>query len=279
MSSSLEYGVLLVATIIGFALWVRSRPYAGLPLGRLASEDYGKRDAAVRDVVRRKPRNYALKAARLLLEHRTTHLTLSAKEIVELARDRRVVDPLLAELSRGASKGSGGGVPRSWIVDVLGCVGDERVVPPLLDALRRGEAAERAAAAKGLGRLRAAKAIEPLVAALSDREWEVRSKAADALGSFSDERVVVALSAYLRKGADKWTPASSEECVRDSVLASIKKLNPDHPAVLSNDRLRDAEAQRNRHSSCQHTWNTEPNSGGYFHHVCTKCGMDGGLAG
>lgn len=80
----------------------------------------------------------------------------------------------------------------------LGIVGDAQAVEPLIAALK-GDSLLRKAAAEALGRIGDRRAIEPLIFALKDTEGYVREAAAKALGMIGDPRAVGALIAALEE--------------------------------------------------------------------------------
>jgi HEAT repeat protein len=70
-------------------------------------------------------------------------------------------------------------------------------VDSLIDALKHPDALIRQLAARGLGQIRDARAVEPLIASLKGRE-DVRAAAATALGEIDDERAVEPLIAAVK---------------------------------------------------------------------------------
>jgi HEAT repeat protein len=79
----------------------------------------------------------------------------------------------------------------------LGEIGDARAVEPLIGALR-GREDVRAAAAVGLGQIDDARALEPLMGSLKDAGSNVRAAAARALGQMGDPRAVDRLIGCLK---------------------------------------------------------------------------------
>jgi HEAT repeat protein len=89
----------------------------------------------------------------------------------------------------------------------LGQVGDARAVEPLIATLKDSDRDVRCAAGEALGRARDARAVQPLIAALEDPY--VRWTAAKALGEVGDARAVGPLAASLKdKNADVCQAAS-----------------------------------------------------------------------
>lgn len=78
---------------------------------------------------------------------------------------------------------------RARAVEKLGEAKDARVVEPLIHALQDKHWDVRRRAAWALGNLGPA-AVEPLIRALQDGHWDVRRKAAWALGNLEDRRAV-----------------------------------------------------------------------------------------
>jgi len=88
-----------------------------------------------------------------------------------------VIEPLLTELAHGDYG------ERGIASDVLGKMKDGRAVKPLIHALSDGVDSVRRRAARALGMLEDVRAVEPLMMlALSDRDYDVSSAAATALG-------------------------------------------------------------------------------------------------
>jgi len=84
---------------------------------------------------------------------------------------------------------------RNWAVreeaaKALGQIRDERVVEPLIEALKDEAKTVRNRAAQSLGRIGDGRAVEPLIEALNDEEWMVKRDALWALGMIGDERAV-----------------------------------------------------------------------------------------
>lgn len=79
---------------------------------------------------------------------------------------------------------------RVRVVEVLGTVGDEAAIQPLIAHLKdKSEDRDvRARAAEALGLLEATEAVEPLVVALDDMFWHIRHHAIVALGRIGDRR-------------------------------------------------------------------------------------------
>ncbi len=74
---------------------------------------------------------------------------------------------------------------RAKAVEALGKIRDARVVEPLMQALNDEHWDVRRKAAWALGNMGEI-AVEPLIQALNDEHWDVRRKAAWALGNIGD---------------------------------------------------------------------------------------------
>jgi HEAT repeat protein len=78
---------------------------------------------------------------------------------------------------------------------VLASIGDERVLDPLIGALRNSDWIVRMHAAKALGRIKAASAIDPLIPLLQDKVKAVREEATVALAEIGDAALCSLLDA------------------------------------------------------------------------------------
>jgi HEAT repeat protein len=78
---------------------------------------------------------------------------------------------------------------------ILATIADERVLAPLITALRSGDWIVRMHAAKALGRVRNAVAVEPLIPLLQDKVKAVREEAAAALVAIGDAAIPSLLKA------------------------------------------------------------------------------------
>ncbi len=118
---------------------------------------------------------------------------------------------------------------RRRAVEELGRGGDERNVGPISEVLRGDrDFLVRSAAADALGTLRSKQGVAPLVAALRDMNAEVRTSSALALGRLNDASAVSALRPLLK---------DAEPLVRSAAAQSLGKLNaadalPDLAALL-----------------------------------------------
>jgi HEAT repeat protein len=80
----------------------------------------------------------------------------------------------------------------------LGKIGEAQAVEPLSAALKDGKYSVREMAAWGLGAIGDARAVEPLITALEDRDEDVRRHVLEALGAIGDSRAVGPLIYALR---------------------------------------------------------------------------------
>jgi len=72
---------------------------------------------------------------------------------------------------------------------ILSSIADERVLTPLITALRSNDWIVRMHAAKALGRIRTADAVEPLIPLLQDKVKAVREEAAATLAAIGDSAI------------------------------------------------------------------------------------------
>ena len=101
---------------------------------------------------------------------------------------------------------------RSITAEVLGEIGDQRAVEPLIAALKDNTWKVRINAMEALGKIGDQRAVEPLIAALKDTD--VRGIAAGVLGKIGDQRAVEPLKAVL-KDYDKYVRNSALEALED----------------------------------------------------------------
>ncbi len=78
---------------------------------------------------------------------------------------------------------------------VLAAIADERVLDPLITALRSGDWIVRMHIAKALGRVKRAEAVEPLIPLLQDKVKAVREEAAATLAAIGDPAIAPLLEA------------------------------------------------------------------------------------
>ena len=114
---------------------------------------------------------------------------------------------------------------------ILAAIADERVLVPLITALRSGDWIVRMHAAKALGRVRNADAVEPLIPLLQDKVKAVREEAATALAAIGDAAILSLLKALQH---DDWL-------VRLHAVESLGKAHSKRAvtpllSVLFNDR-------------------------------------------
>ena len=127
---------------------------------------------------------------RVLHEHQAPSMRIAAAELLGELGDERALAPLLESLSLDAE----GGV-RAAAAAALGELRDERAVAPLLESLSLdAEGGVRAAAAAALGELGDERAVAPLLQSLSlDAEGVVRAEVAAALGKLEDPEALALL--------------------------------------------------------------------------------------
>jgi HEAT repeat protein len=107
-------------------------------------------------------------------------------------KDRDALDALVEQM-----QGDGHPVARQGAVIAMAMIGDARVEPVLLEALRGGPPEVRYQAAVTLAQLDPAGAIAPLRRALRDEDAEVRGNAAGALSDLGDAASCGAIAALL----------------------------------------------------------------------------------
>ncbi len=124
---------------------------------------------------------------------------------------------------------------RRRTVEELGRSGDERQVAPLLEALRSDrDFLVRSAAAEALGNLKSELALNGLIAALGDVSPDVRAAAALALGRLGRPQAAMALRPCLRDG---------EPTVRGAVAVALGKLGDATALPALIELLSDVEAE------------------------------------
>jgi HEAT repeat protein len=109
-------------------------------------------------------------------------------------RGSNAVEPLLEALLKGTE------FARVYAATVLGCIGDRRALPLLVDALSDASPAIRQAAIKGLWFFREPSTVPALVQALQDSSSDVRCSAASALGFIGSPEAVPPLVAFYGRG-------------------------------------------------------------------------------
>ncbi len=126
--------------------------------------------------------------------------------------------PTFEELIETLADGEASSYSQQRAVRELGKLKDERIVEPLISALKAEDRYVRREAAKILGELGFPAAVEPLIEALGDSEEYVRRNAIAALGALGDERAVEPLKQLLedksystRSAAEKSLRAVEEQ--------------------------------------------------------------------
>ena len=116
------------------------------------------------------------------LSHSSSAVRESAAKMLGNVGDERAVDPLIQTLSDD--------IPdvRQAAAEALGRLGDKRAVDPLIEALSDDAPAVRKSAAEALGRLEDKRAVDPLIEGLSDDTPSVQGTTAEALGRLGDKR-------------------------------------------------------------------------------------------
>jgi len=109
-------------------------------------------------------------------------------------RGTPVLDPLLEAARRGTP------LARAYAVSALGCVGDRRALPVVIDALSDTSPAVRLAATTSLMHFQEPSTVPLLIHALDDSNPEVCRSAAWVLGCFHSVEAVIPLMAYYERG-------------------------------------------------------------------------------
>lgn len=124
--------------------------------------------------------------------HEFLALALALSPLVA-AQQQRVadLDPWLTQLESASC------AQRARAARVLGKLGNRRAVEPLIAALADEDYQVRRAAVRSLAKLRDPRAVVPLIALLEDKEHEVRQEAVFAVGELGDRRAVGPLLAAL----------------------------------------------------------------------------------
>ena len=122
------------------------------------------------------------------------------------------VQPLIQELAQGDH----GDLATRIIMNALGAIGASDVVEPLIAYFRRYNDAN---AARALGQLRDARAVQPLIDALKSSYSNVRAEAAAALGRIGDKRAIKPLEMALSEEFNRaiWK-------IKDAMESSLAKL-------------------------------------------------------
>ena len=110
---------------------------------------------------------------------------------------------------------SGLNLPQFYIVELLGKIGSEAAIPPLVKALEHSNSDVRSSAVSALAQIGSEAAIPGLLQALEHSDSDVRSSAANALGQISSEAAIPGLLQALKDFY--WTVRHSAV----SVLAQI----------------------------------------------------------
>ena len=116
-----------------------------------------------------------------------------ARALVLRAFGRRALPELMQALARG----TGDAALDRALIEALGLAGHAEARMVVERRLREGDAEQRVAAARALGRLRAEDCATSLMGALQDEVWQVRAQAAWALGQTKAAVALLALPARL----------------------------------------------------------------------------------
>ncbi|MFA5579712.1 MAG: HEAT repeat domain-containing protein [Methanothrix sp.] len=131
---------------------------------------------------------------------------------------------------------------------VFGDTGDAREVNSIIVALTDKDSNVRLRAAQALGEMGNAEAVDPLIDALGDDEWEVRRKAAWALGEIGDPRAIEPLSYLSVKDSDSDVRNEAKDALKKRVFGDTGDARDVYSIIValtdrdSNVRLRAAQA-------------------------------------
>ncbi|MDR0901136.1 MAG: HEAT repeat domain-containing protein [Methanobrevibacter sp.] len=133
-----------------------------------------------------------------------------ARTLLEANPDKSVV-PLIDALSNNKNKNI-----KISSAKVLGFIGDEKAIDPLIATLSNPNKLVRREASTALSKM-GISAVDPLIAILDDDDWKVRGAAAWALGKIGDKKAIDPLnnllddeSGFVKTGA-KWAIAAINE--------------------------------------------------------------------
>jgi HEAT repeat protein len=131
--------------------------------------------------------------ARLLFS-RDLFILWKAAVALEDIGSERAVDAALAALEQNKDNA----LARDRLLTLLGKIGRERAVTPLLEALNDNLYIHRWGLIRDLGRIGGERVLEPLIKELEHWDNQVRVSAVEALGQIGGERAIVALSGILK---------------------------------------------------------------------------------
>jgi HEAT repeat protein len=109
-------------------------------------------------------------------------------------RGTTALDPLLEAARRGTI------FARAYAVSTLGCIGDRRALPVVIDALSDASPMVRRSATTSLMHFQEPSTVPLLIRALEDSASEVCRSAASVLGCFHSADAVIPLMAYYERG-------------------------------------------------------------------------------
>ncbi|MGB2727119.1 MAG: HEAT repeat domain-containing protein [Halobacteriota archaeon] len=121
---------------------------------------------------------------------------------------------------------------RADAAEVLGEIGDERAVEPLINALRDADYTVQRGAAEALGKIGDKKAVEPLITTLKTEDEYLRERAAEALGEIGDKKAVEPLINALK---------DEDESVRSSATEALGQIGDARAVEPLIDALKDED--------------------------------------
>ena len=150
------------------------------------------------------------------LDYVDKFIQIEAAEELAALKDPRAVDPLIAILSDPNEE------VRTAGVIALGKLKDPRAIIPLIQMFRDESIGVRKNAAVALQNM-GFETIDPLIASLTDPDWRVREKAAEALGKKVEPKAVVPLINTL---ADKDTEVRQAAVNALAMIGDQRAINP-----------------------------------------------------
>lgn len=151
------------------------------------------------------------------------------------------VEPLIEVLNDGESSS------RGTVIEILGNIGDERAVTPLVSVLDENDRELREKAVRALGEITVSTGSEPginaLLRGLEDEDEWVRRTAAEYLGQIKDERAVDPLISHLESDEAELVrsqAAMSLGWIGDerAVEPLIRAMNSDEDELVRSDATR-----------------------------------------
>ncbi|MBD3183875.1 hypothetical protein GF312_16445 [Candidatus Poribacteria bacterium] len=119
---------------------------------------------------------------------------------------------------------------RTYILQILGKIGDETAFPVIVEATKDGNDSIRRFAVSALADTEDKKAIDVLVGSMDDKEVDIQAAAAAALGRFKGEKVENALIKKLMN--------NTEDSVKSQVIISLGNLGSKKALPMLNKMMK-----------------------------------------